>query len=189
MQDLIKYAFDFFAHVLPGIVILLALSLFIEDINTLDDLQAITAKITTGVATVLVIVGYAIGFAIYPFGRWLYRSLGFKMFGKNVENKIDMFLSDKYVMIREKSPINFQYVESWNQYCAMSHNFAVASLVFFTLGIYKTIFSADKMLWCLVTICSLLMFFIFIYRAVRFYHWARHDLNSTVQFLRNDDDD
>ncbi len=189
MQDLIKYAFDFFAHVLPGLVILLALSLINSEIETLENIQnAFTAKRSTGETTIIVIVAYAVGFAIYPFGRWLYRTVGFKIWGKNVKNKVDMFLSDKYVLIREKSEINFQYIESWNIYCAMSHNFAMAALVFFGISVYKAIaVSTDKWIWAVIALSSLFMFFVFLYRAVKFYHWARHDLNATVKYIKNND--
>ncbi len=96
-----------------------------------------------------------------------------------------MFISDKYIMIRELSPTNFKYVETWNMFCAMAHNFAVSSLVLFGICIMKLIICKISLLsfWGFIMIVALSSFFIFLHRAVIFSVWAAHDLNATISRL------
>ena len=187
MRDLLQYAFDFFAYVLPGLVILFALSLLFIPIEGLDDLFEKTEKINTGIATVAVIVSYIIGFAIYPFGRHLYRTLGFKIWKKKILNDVDLFVSDKFALVREKSPANFKYIEIWNIYCAMSHNFAISSAVLFIVCLIKLAQNnTNWMIWAGLGVFTIFLFFVFLHRAVIFFHWSAHDMNATISRLKLD---
>jgi hypothetical protein len=80
MKELVQYAFDFFAHVLPGLFIIFSLSLLIiVDVITIQVLIEKTKEIYATVATVTVIIAYVIGFGVDPFGKFLYKKLGFKI--------------------------------------------------------------------------------------------------------------
>lgn len=187
MKELIKFTFDFFAHVIPGLFVIFSLSLlFIPDVS-LDVLFKMTGKIDKITATAIVVMAYVVGFAINPFGRFLYRFIGFKIWRNNIVNHVDMFISDKFSLIRHHSPANFNYVETWNIYCAMAHNLAFASLCLWVVSMIKIVQQKTEPLnWILMAIISVILFFIFIQRAVTFYHWASHDLNATISSLNLD---
>jgi hypothetical protein len=185
MKELVQYAFDFFAHVLPGLFIIFSLSLLIiVDAITFEVLIEKTKDVYATVATVVVIIAYVIGFAVNPFGKFLYRKLGFKIWKYKIENNIDMFISDKFALVRQFSPKNFEYIEKWNTYCSMSHNLSVASLVMVVVGIIKIIqIEPNWLIWSAITAISIILFFIFLYRAVLFSIWAGHDLNAAISRL------
>jgi hypothetical protein len=187
MKELIKFTFDFFAHVIPGLFVIFSISLlFITDVS-LDVLLKMTGKIDKITATVIVIIAYVVGFAINPFGRFLYRFVGFKLWRNKIVNNVDLFISDKFALIRHHSPANFNYVETWNIYCAMAHNLAFASLCLCLVSVIKIIQQqTDPVNWIVMALISLILFFIFIQRAVTFYHWASHDLNATISSLNLD---
>lgn len=187
MKELIKFTFDFFAHVIPGLFVIFSISLLFMSNVSVDSLLELTGEVEKSTATVVVIMAYVVGFAINPFGRFLYRSIGFRLWRNNVVNDLDLFISDKFALIRHHSPANFNYVETWNTYCAMSHNLAFASLTLCLVGFIKIIQQkSDQVNWFVIILISLVLFLIFIHRAVTFYRWASHDLNATISSLNLD---
>ena len=191
MKDLVKLTYDFFGHVLPGVMIFLSLSLLYAPIapQELFNWLETNVKMEAGVGTVIIIISYIIGFAINPFGRYLYKKLGLKIWPKKEKNKVEMYVSDKFALIREKSPKNFEYIERWNTYCAMAHNLAIASLILALVSVFKiiTIIIEGKdfylNLWLPILLFSVFMFFVLLYRAVIFSIWAADDVNATVSRL------
>lgn len=186
MDKIFHSTFDFFTHALPGFCISATFFILDPSLNTSQDFVAKANQIQVGGGIFLLIIGYVIGFAIHPIGRFLYKNLGFFIWKEKILNDINVFISDKYVMIREFSPNNFKYVETWNMFCAMSHNLAVASLVAFGVSIIK-LFSkqvSNTQFWITFSILTFLFFFIFLNRAVRFSIWAAHDLNSATTRLK-----
>lgn len=184
MNDLIKFTFDFFGHVLPGSVIIFSISLLHPSNDSLTLIYENAGNINSGTATAIIIASYIIGFAVNPFGRYLYRSLGFKLWNSQLKNEVDMFVSDKFVLVRQYSPENFKKIEAWFTYCAMSHNLSIACLILFLVSGVKILFQSDPLYrWIPILILSLLLFFVFLYRAVQFYQWANHDLNATISQL------
>ncbi|MGI9546317.1 MAG: hypothetical protein ACR2MM_03705 [Flavobacteriaceae bacterium] len=184
MNDLIKFTFDFFGHVLPGSVIIFSISLLHPSNESLRLIFENAGMINASTATALIITSYILGFAVNPFGRYLYRTLGFKLWNNQVENKVDMFVSDKFVLVRHFSPENFKKIEAWFTYCAMSHNLSLACLILFLVCGLKIIFLGGSLtFWISILILSAFLFFVFLYRAVTFYQWANHDLNAAVSCL------
>ncbi len=213
MNNLIKFTFDIFAHVIPGIIILVAFSMLTislkpqpvevnKDIALQEssvnktDLRTdfgMTSEIMnnlegTGKGVFVLILAYIVGFAVSPFGKSLYRRIGSKLWPNiYVENEIKkMHISDKFVLIREHSPANFEYVERWNMYCSLSHNLAVACLVFFVVSVIQ-IFIDDRTLiltWSAIGVVSIVLFFIFIKSAVVYSQWAGRDLNAAISALK-----
>lgn len=186
MDKLIEFTFDFFGHVIPGLIILCALSLLFIDLNSFDEILAQVKSIETNKIPVLLLPAYVFGFAANPIGKILYTKIGKRIWKQNIKNHVDMFISDKYVMVREGSPINFKYIEKWNIYCAMAHNLAVGFLILFLVVLTKLDFGHGHFTsWILIGIVSLILFFVLIERAVIFSTWATHDLNATVEKLVN----
>ncbi len=192
MKELVQYAFDFFAHILPGIIILFSVTLLASplEVTTFSKLfESIVShadQLNAGSATALVITAYIIGFAINPFGRFLYRKLGPKLWkieGLQDRNKT-ISISDKFVLVREYSPNNFKYIETWNIYCAMAHNLAFACLVLLLIGIFKALATGVYFVWGPIVLLAIALFFIFLYRAYVFSIWARNDIYATVESLK-----
>ena len=185
MDKFFHSTFDFFTHAIPGLLILAFLFLLDPGLKTAHDLLEITGKITAGSGALLLIVSYIIGFAIHPLGRFLYKNVGFFFWRRKILNNVDLFISDKYVLLREYSPANFKYVETWNMYCAMAHNLAVASIIMLLVTLGKIIFQHPSFLaaWIGLAIFALIGVFIFLHRAVVFSIWAAHDINASVKSL------
>jgi hypothetical protein len=185
MDKIFHSTFDFFAHAIPGSCLLAALFVLRTEVDTPAQLLDIADSIQLGSGIFLLVAGYIAGFAIYPLGRALYRSLGFKLWKKKMHHDIPIFISEKYVLIREFSPANFKYVELWNMFCGMSHNLAIASLVlaiccFIKLG-QGGLTQAGP--WWALGIVAIALTLIFTHRAVVFAIWAADDLNATIKQL------
>jgi hypothetical protein len=185
MDKIFHSTFDFFTHSLPGICVVGALFVLDPSHHTVDDFIEHANRIELGGGILLLVVSYIIGFAIHPIGRLLYKRIGFRIWNEKIENNLDLFLSDKYALIRELAPTNFKYVETWNMFCAMGHNLAVASLILVICCIIKLFVHQTPEIgfWLTVLIASAIAFFIFLQRAVRFAIWAAHDINSTIRSL------
>ncbi len=221
MSNFIKFTFDIFAHVIPGLIILVAFSLLTISIkshpaNPLpteskiektkyskkdESKETMTTTVNYGMfneliknlentekGVIVIILAYIIGFAINPLGKKLHTIIGPKLWPKiYVENEIKgMPISDKFVLIREYSPANFEYVERWNMYSALSQNLAVGCLVFFVVAIIQLFLTGREFLfnWMIVVVLSFIMFFIFIRSARIYYQWAGRDLNSSISELK-----
>ena len=187
MKELVQHAFDFFGYVIPGLFIIFSLSILAVPINNIDTVISMTKKFDIGLGTVMVIVAYVIGFCIYPVGRFLYKTIGFKLFGNRIlddSNQTNLSVPTKYALLREHSPMNFKYVESWNIYCAMSHNLMVASLFFCVVSIVKIVSGVDTLLWIGALLTGIIIFLILTHRAVTYFHWAAYDINATISSLK-----
>lgn len=192
MKDLLQHAFDFFAYIIPGLFVIFSLSILVVPDLTPETAIEYTKDFDAGLATVFVIVAYVVGFCIYPVGRMLYKTLGFKLFGNRIladSNHSNISVPTKYALLREHSPMNFKYVESWNIYCAMSHNLMVASLIFCIVSIVKMVLalmdgaSTGVLIWFGALLMGILIFLILTQRAVTYFHWAAYDINATIASL------
>ena len=186
MEKLFHSTFDFFNHALPGFCIVISLFILDPNLNTAQDFIAKANEIQIGGGIFLLIIGYIVGFGIHPIGRFMYIKLGFKIWKEKIKNDVPIFIAEKYIMVREFSPRNFKYIETWNMFCAMSHNLAIASLFSFTFTILKisVLKVANIGFWFSFALISLFLFFIFLYRAVKFSIWAADDLNACVAKLK-----
>jgi FtsH-binding integral membrane protein len=97
-----------------------------------------------------------------------------------------MHISDKFILIREYSPANFEYVERWNMYSTLSHNLAVGCLFFFVISFIKIFIELKDhpLYWIVICLISFLLFFIFIKSAHVYNQWAGRDLNSAISALK-----
>ena len=185
MDKIFHSTFDFFSHALPGFFILVSCYVFDGTLNSPEDFVEHAGGLNIGEGVFLLVTGYVIGFAVYPFGRWLYRNIGKKIFpgaGKIQDPMEQVSIYDKFVLAREVSPTNFKYVETWHMYCAMSHNLAIACMVVFVAAVFRAFSSGVEACWffCLLAGLAALLFFVFLRRAVVFSGWAANDLNCTI---------
>ncbi|MBK8920476.1 MAG: hypothetical protein IPM81_03065 [Saprospirales bacterium] len=186
MDKIFHSTFDFFSHAIPGFCVLS--SFFILD-PTLQDAQQflkLASQMNIGSGVFVLVLSYLTGFAINPIGRKIYKRLGFLLFENKFHKDYKLFISDKFILIREFSPNNFKYVETWNMFCAMAHNLAVASLFVLCITLIKINWQhpGNIEFWRTVAGLSLVFFILFLHRAVKFYKWAGDDLNAALWTLQ-----
>ncbi len=188
MDKIFSSAFDFFAYALPGTFILISLALFYP--TFLSPLDLLQLKPDTTQLAVCATVGYLLGFALNNVGRFIYKKYGkiiWPQYFKFEDLDTHLNISEKYALIRELSPTNFKYIEIWNVFCSMSHNMALSCALLFIISLIKLVFFKISTLyldWVLVAFVSLLLFFLFLHRAVVFYSWAATDINATIKCLK-----
>ncbi len=185
MDKIFHSTFDFFSYAIPGFYIIVSCFILNSELETVQHFLNYTSKINVATGSFLLILAYIIGFAIYPIGRFLYKKLGFALWRKPIQNDIPLFISDKYVLVRQFSEANFKYIETWNMFCALSHNLVVACLLAFLFTLIRlfVISPANIGFWLFFMLIQISLTFIFLHRAVTFSLWAAHDLNATISSL------
>lgn len=185
MEKILNFTFDFFNYAIPGTCIILCFFMLDPRINTIGDFLIVANSIQSGAATLIAIVGYLLGFAINPIGRFLYKSIGFKIWKPKFKDISSLSISDKYALIRELAPNNFKYVETWNMLTGMSHNLALCCLIAVFILLTRAILLPiqDFALWIGLLLTFCVLFFLFIHRAVVYFEWAANDINSTINKL------
>lgn len=185
MDKFFNSTFDALTQVVPGSCFIGILYLFDPDIHNADDLLAQLSTINLGSAAFLVFVSYVIGFALGPVGRFLYTRLGFRLWPMKPQPcKAGITVSEKYVLVRQHSPANFKYIEIWNMFCNLSHNLGVVALFLLVASLYR-IFILGYFNLALFGLAAgaVVLFLIFLHRAVVFRTWALNDLNATVDLV------
>ena len=185
MEKVFHSAFDFFSYAIPGCCIIFAFFILDTRYCSAEDYLTMAGKLQVGSGILILVIGYIVGFAVNPIGRYLYKTLGFKLFKHEFEDLKGLSISDKYVLLRDLSPNNFKYVESWNMWCAMSHNLAIAAALVFINSILKVSCNQtnNTFFWIAFAIAFAILFFLFLQRAVMFSVWAATDINSSVNKL------
>lgn len=191
MDKIFHSTFDFFTHALPGFCVLSAFFILDTNLNYPEDFLGYAGKMNIGSGVFMLVASYITGFAINPLGRALYRSLGFRLFKSqpHAANESGLFISNKFILIREFSPNNFRYVETWHMFSAMAHNLAIASLLMVLFSIGKIAFCdpPNASFWCASAALLSGFFFLFLHRAVKFNLWATDDLNAAIRALQLED--
>ncbi len=185
MEKVFHSAFDFFSYAIPGCCIIFAFFILDARYCSAEDYLTMVGKLQTGAGILLLVIGYIVGFAVNPVGRYLYKSLGFKLFKHDFDDLEGLSISDKYVLVRDLSPTNFKYIESWNMWCAMSHNLAIAAALIAAFSILKIAFADtyNTGFWLGLSVSFVVLFFLFLERAVKFSVWAASDINSSIHKL------
>ncbi len=77
MDKLFNSTFDFLSYALPGSLLLLSSLILSPQISAIGDFVELAAQVPFYGGIIFLILGYTLGFAFYPIGRSLYKSLGF----------------------------------------------------------------------------------------------------------------
>lgn len=186
MNKFLSSSFDFFTYALPGSFIVVAFFILDPRLVSMGDYLAVAAGFKISAAVLIVVIGYSVGFAITPLGRELYRRVGFRMFGRKLPTTNGLNISEKYVLIREYTPNNFRYVETWNFMCGMAHNFCIAAIIVALFSAFKCLFlqPAESNFWWLICILSVMLTPLFLFQSVKFALWAADDINASIELLR-----
>ena len=216
MDKLINSAFDFFAYALPGGFIILATLILNVENTTIQDYLDFAQNLQLGGVIVLLVAGYLISFALTPFGRRIYKSYYsdgngriFKrmhnLLGGNIvkdsgydfddDNQKDKKLpiSEKYILVRQFTPANFKYIESWHVYSLMSHNMAIANILvilFVLIRFCMITFCGDWSWgwegfwsWVLVIVGAKIFTLLFLFSAAKFNIWSTNEQNAVIKAL------
>lgn len=184
MDKFFNSTFDALTNVLPGAVIII--SLFLATPNLSDLVDTITTKSEIGLLTgaVFIFASYIVGFTISPIGKFLYTKIGSKMFNLVKSKNSDITITEKHILVREFSATNFKYIETWNMFCTLSHNLAVGLALTCLISIYRIAVVGDtSSIFIILSISSLIMFFLCINRAVTFKNWAISDMDAAIEKL------
>lgn len=207
MDRILNSAFDFFAYALPGFCILASLFLLDQSLEYGSDFLVYAGRLHVGSGIVLLALSYIVGFAITPFGRLIFKKIqnsGFirmldKFFKGDLqkfeENEVYetapdgkkqiMFISNKFILVRELAPNNFRYIETWHVYSMMSQNMVVAGLVAIPLILYKIFWHcpSNPAFWWTTAGFVLLLTVLFMYNSVKFSIWSTNDHNAAITRL------
>ncbi len=186
MDKFFHSTFDFFSHAIPGACVAYGFFLLDDDIQTGYDFVQTAGKMSLGATAALFLLGYLLGFAMYPVGRQLNRRIGLRIWKSKLVGNVDLFISDKYILIRELSPANFKYVETWNMFGAMAQNLTLAFLLLAGIALVKLCcFEAQHpWFWTLFAAAAVGMAGLFLHRSTVFFNWAADDLNAAITRLR-----
>lgn len=185
MDKFFNSTFDALTNVVPGSCVIAVLFIFDTGLKTLDDLLTRLNQIEFGSAAFLVFISYVIGFAITPLGKFIYESLGFKIWPLKADlGTSNLTLSEKFVLVRQYSPNNFKYIETWNMFCNLAHSLAFAALLLIGACLYRLLATESQPgVFLALALAGMSLFFLFLNRAVVFRTWALNDLNATVDRL------
>lgn len=185
MDKFFNSTFDALTNVVPGSCIIAILFFFDPNIENSDNLITKLNEIKLGSAAFLVFASYVIGFALTPLGKFLYLQLGTRIWSlKTMADTSGLSVTEKFVLVRQYSPANFKYVESWNMFCNLAHNLAVVSLFLLLASLYRAfVMVSHPKLFAGIAILSIGLFLVFLHRAVVFRNWALNDLDATVHKL------
>ena len=185
MDKFFNSTFDALTNVVPGAFFLAALTLLDPSFQTVDDLISKANDIDLGGGAFIIMICYVIGFAIGPIGKTLYQKVGFYLWPMEPEASSSLSISDKFILVREYSPTNFKYIESWNMFCTLAHNLALTTIALFVVSLLRIFVykSSSVLLFVAIALLSVIGFFLFLKRAVVFRSWAIKYLNAAIATL------
>jgi len=187
MEKIKLNLFDTFAYLIPGILVVLSISIaYNAEIESLSDIPNSYKGFTTPEILFTLLVAYIIGIICNFFGHHLYQ-LAKKIWKKDVIIHEDYHLTDTeiHVLIRELSPNNYSFLQSWLGLSNMSHNIALAMLIIVSVAIFK-MFQVDTVKiweWIFVLIISLISVIIFLKRSIRFNNYFKLEAVATIEKL------
>lgn len=179
--------FDTFAYLIPGVLILTAIVIpFNSEIKSVSNIPTVFKDINTTQILFVLLVGYIIGIVCNFFGHKLYQIAKW-IWRNEVISQKDYKLADTeiHVLIRELSPNNYAYLESWLGLSNMSHNIAVALIFFFVVSIVKMfqLNFVNIIDWIVLSIISIISMIIFLKRSIRFNNYYKTDRVAAIEIL------
>ena len=147
----------------------------------------IVDSISTNQFIIIIPFAYLIGIIGNEFGHTLY-NISKKIWKKDVINQKNYRLSDAeiHVLIREYSPNNYQFLETWLGLSNMSHNFAVSLLIFSIVASIKLFSCSDSYCflgWILIMVICFLFTIIFLKRSLKFNNYYKFDRIAAIEKL------
>ena len=180
--------FDTFAYLLPGLLTTISISIALNvEIKSIKNIDLLFQEVSTTQLVLIILISYLAGIICNEFGHSLYK-LSKKIWKKDVINQKNYRLTDAeiHVLIREYSPINYQYLETWMGLSNMSHNFAVSFITFSLVSIIKLFgcFTIQCYIgWILLIILSILFTIMFLKKSLKFNNYYKADRIAAIEKL------
>jgi len=172
--------FDFFSYLIPGGIVEFGVLILFSGIHS-----QVTSNDSPYYVVLLFIVAYVIGFSINLIGGILLKYIGLKIWPMpKISNKSGMRRSEKYVLVREYSPNNLKYIESWNVLKGMASNLALSTIFIFGIGIFKCFDNSSSFgFWIFISCLSFFIACSSLRQSVKFMTWSEIDLENSVNCL------
>lgn len=193
-MDKFKFGvFDIFVYSLPGIVVLTSLTgLFIEFDKsvpiTIGKFIETVNKLTFSSSVLVLISSYILGFVLHFFGYNYFYQVGARLWKNELKGyrKGLSTMEKMYVKVRQYGKENFQYVELWSAFRAMSFNLSLSTLFLTLVILYQMIQnSLYSLSWFGFIVGGILTSIISLRRAVTFHQWSHRTLKETHDIIES----
>jgi len=180
--------FDLVSFIIPGIVVLIAFTIAInEEIKSLGTMIDLFKKIDFTTSFILTGLAYVIGFATYGVGSYGYRKIN-KIFWKDPyynlrETDFNTKISYKWAVIREYSPANFNAINRWAALKGMAQNLTIGLTLLAISTMTKFIKNVFLFEWIIISISCLIMGFLLLNRARVYKKYRENDLKGTLKMI------
>jgi len=167
---------------MPGLVSLLAVIILLDpSIIGLIDVARPFQSIDLGTGIAIAAVAYIVGSGIDSVGNWLYKSIGFRLWGyPYVETSVDILQAR--ALVREYSPENYTYLQIWKVMSSMSHNLSASTLMLALVAIIRAV-NLRLIEWGFLAVVAVAFSLVFLRRAHVFDHMHYRDMAHTVEAL------
>ena len=178
--------FDTFAYLIPGVLVVVSICIAYQSkIKSLSDIPNSFKDISTSEILFAFLIAYIIGIICNFFGHQLYQ-VAKKIWKKDVIIHENYHLTDTeiHVLIRELSPNNYSYLQSWLGLSNMSHNIALAMLILCFVSIFKMFQVGTSIFdWIILLILSIISAVIFLKRSIRFNNYSKLEKVAAIEKL------
>ncbi|MFK7906877.1 MAG: hypothetical protein AB8B69_17220 [Chitinophagales bacterium] len=186
--------FDTFAYLIPGILVVLSISIaYKSEIKSLSDISTSYANLTTTEILFIFLSAYITGIICNYFGHKLYQiakivweeDVASKKKDDLSKEEDDLNDTEMHVLVRELSPNNYIYLQSWLGLSNMSHNIAVAMIVLGGVSVFKMFYIETENIieWVMLLIFCIFSVGIFLKRSIKFNNYFKEEIITTIEKL------
>nr|WP_319397609.1 hypothetical protein [uncultured Carboxylicivirga sp.] len=178
----IKYSiFDLFSYTIPGGILILVTLLsngFFQTEN--ENMILIYKKEYVILAYVILIISsYIIGFLTSILGSYFLKLISIFV-PKIVPKNSSLNTSTKLVLLREFSPINFNYIEKWYSMKSMCSNLAIVLIFSSTFLLIKTTLINNTLIIVAIATSIVILYI----KAFQFDKWSIIELDNAIHILK-----
>lgn len=176
----VKYSiFDLFSYAIPGALLLLTycVSFNLLNFDNIDQNIFLKEKNPILLTIVAILTSYIIGFITNILGGHFYKFIAL-IIPKTKPKKSSLYNSTKMILLREFSPINFEYIEKWNSMKNMCMNLSIVIILSIFILLIKTNFVDIRMI-----IISLITITLLISKSFQFDRWSIIELDNAIYTL------
>ena len=184
--------FDIFGYTLPGLFILIGILILSDkSLQSLVDAINVFKNINLPIGILIILIAYVLGFSFDSPGSWYYYKIGCKIFKdpkKETRSRFNFNREKEHemlVMVRDKSPINNEMLQTWKLLKTMSHNLSFSFLLIVIISLVKILFFIVKnpIEWYILSGFCFILSIILLYRAIVFESWFYNHLVNTARAL------
>ncbi|MEL6672833.1 MAG: hypothetical protein AAFR61_11600 [Bacteroidota bacterium] len=184
MEYLKDRTYEVFRYTLPGIFFIGVLALTDSSIWGTDDIFRKLPKEDWLLSSLLIIfAGFVVGIVIDQLAGFATQRIWKNRYQADYASESKLSESQKYALIREKSPANYRQIENSNAQKGMCENLAFGCTALFFVSLYK-IFVVQGMFWVFMVMFSVIATLTLIMKARKFKTWTAQDIDATVDMIQ-----